>query len=239
MSNKIISLRDVSLEISHENGRSLREIFTGKNKSSKEKKLLLKDISFDVLEGEKVAILGENGSGKTTLARLMSGIILPTKGSNQSFGEVRYVSDSTPEIDTNLTGHENAKFLARIFYPRKSNLDLKLKSALKFTELNEALEAPMRTYSLGMKRRLFFALQTLYPADLIIFDELSNNMDIFFNEKIDVYLEEYKRKLRSQIWISHDNDFLRKHCDRGIVIKEGMVVFDGDIDRAISSYTTR
>jgi len=236
MSKSLLSLCEINLRIDHVRYRSIRDYFISRSQTIRCQRDLLSNINLTINSGDSVAIIGENGSGKTTLARLMSRIIAPTSGEIKGTHHVRYISDSTPEMDVNLSGRENAQYLAQMYFDNDAEMKEKVSKALEFTELGDALDDPIRTYSLGMKRRLFFSIQTMYASDVIIFDELSSNMDAFFNHKVEEFLSSYKEQLKAQVWISHDSNFLLNNCHRGIVLKDGKVIFDGEIKAALKQY---
>lgn len=198
----------------------------------------LKGISFSIREGDRIAILGKNGSGKTSLCNLITGNFGPTFGEIERGCEIRCVYSSINHLFPELTGRENAKIIAKLIYSDLNSKELEelTNEAIHFSEINDFIDVPIKNYSKGMSTRLTLSLVTARPAELLIMDELFDGADQFFMEKFNPRLEKIINDSKSSIFISHNRDVLQKHCNRGIVVQKGEVVFDGPINKAIFYY---
>lgn len=191
-------------------------------------RIVLNDISFTLDRGEKLGILGRNGAGKSTLVRLVSGAERPTAGEI-----VRTMSVSWPlafggAFQNALTGLDNVRFISRIYKQRaENNIDF----VYEFTELGPYLREPVRNYSSGMRARLAFAISMIIEFDCYLIDEISAVGDAKFYEKCEAELFG-KRRDRAMLIISHDLEYVRKHCGRFAVLHEGDLVFYSDFDQA-------
>jgi len=191
-------------------------------------RVVLQDISFCIAKGEKLGIMGRNGAGKSTLARLVSGAERPTAGKI-----IRNMSVSWPlafggAFQNSLTGLDNVRFISRIYKQKaEQNIDF----VYEFTELGDYLREPVRTYSSGMRARLAFAISMIIEFDCYLVDEITAVGDAKFYEKCEIELFG-KRQDRAMFIISHDLDYVRKHCQRYAVLNEGLIEFYPDFDSA-------
>lgn len=191
-------------------------------------RVVLNDISFCLQRGEKLGILGRNGAGKSTLVRLVSGAERPTSGEI-----VRGMSVSWPlafggAFQNSLTGLDNVRFISRIYKQRAgTNIDF----VSEFTQLGAYLREPVRNYSSGMRARLAFAISMIIEFDCYLIDEISAVGDAKFYEKCEAELFG-KRSDRAMLIISHDLEYIRKHCGRFAVLHEGRLIFYPDFDQA-------
>ncbi|MFB9941466.1 ATP-binding cassette domain-containing protein [Gluconobacter oxydans] len=179
--------------------------------------------------GEKVGILGRNGAGKSTTIRLLSGSELPTSGTVDRQMSVSWPLAFGGAFQGALTGRDNAKCISRI-YGRdiKDTLDF----VQDFAELGLYFDEPVRTYSSGMAARLAFAISMSIEFDCFLIDEVVHVGDHKFHEKCQIELFE-KRANRARVIVSHSEDFVREHCDRAYVLKDGIFRPFDDVDEAI------
>lgn len=191
-------------------------------------RVVLNDISFTLERGEKLGILGRNGAGKSTLVRLVSGAEQPTGGE-----VIRTMSVSWPlafggAFQNTLTGLDNVRFISRIYDQQaRDNIDF----VYEFTELGAYLREPVRAYSSGMRARLAFAISMIIEFDCYLIDEITAVGDAKFYEKCEIELFT-KRADRAMLIISHDLEYVRKHCQRFAVLHDGDLMFYPDFDQA-------
>jgi ABC-2 type transport system ATP-binding protein/capsular polysaccharide transport system ATP-binding protein len=195
-------------------------------------RVVLRDISFSLARGEKLGILGRNGAGKSTLARLLSGAERPTSGTVTQHMSVSWPLAFGGAFQNALTGLDNVRFISRIYrqdYQR--NIDF----VADFTELGLYLREPVRSYSQGMRARLAFAVSMIIEFDCYLIDEVSAVGDARFHERCEIELFE-KRADRAMLIISHDPEYVRKHCGRFAVLNNGDMVFYPDFDHAYEAH---
>lgn len=195
-------------------------------------KQVLDGVSFTVIKGEKIALLGRNGAGKTTLIKLLGGVEYPTSGRI-----IREMSISWPlgfagGFQGSLTGYDNARFIARI-YGRKFSL---IKDFVEdFSELGRQLKMPVKTYSSGMRARLAFALSLAIEFDCYLIDEVLLVGDQNFQRKCHYELFE-KRADRSLLLASHSLPYIESYCEKALIIHGGKAELHTDLREAERIY---
>jgi capsular polysaccharide transport system ATP-binding protein len=195
---------------------------------------VLDGISFDVAEGEKVAVLGRNGSGKSTLVKLIGGVEPPTSGTITKNLFLSWPMAFSGGIEGGMTGTDNVRFIARLY--NKDIADV-LAFVDDFAELGSQINIPVKNYSTGMRMRLAFALTLAIDFECFLIDEvLSVGDQRFHNKCFDAIF--VKRQHCAMILVSHDVEIIRQYCDRAVVLKAGRgAVFD-DVDLALRIYQT-
>lgn len=193
---------------------------------------ILKNIDLTIRPGERVALLGRNGAGKSTLIKQIGGVELPDSGR-----VIRKMTNSWPlgfngGFQGSLTGYDNARFIARIYGTSYREIRDFVED---FTELGRALAMPVKTYSSGMRFRLAFALSLAIEFDCYLIDEVILVGDQAFQQKcVDELF--VKRSDRALLVASHDMTTIREICDRGVVLKDGMLSAYPDIESAVEAY---
>lgn len=199
---------------------------------------VLKNVNFAVYENDRIALVGINGSGKTSLCRCISRALLPSRGHVHRNCLIRSVIQTETGFYSELTGRENAQLLSYFLYQdlnEKDRTDVVTES-LEFSGLGSYVDAPLETYSLGMKSRLSLALTTALPQELLILDEVYSHADEFFQNKVHDRIHRQIKKSGAVILVSHyEKDFINI-CNRGIVLHEGEIKYDGRLDTALSAY---
>jgi capsular polysaccharide transport system ATP-binding protein len=194
---------------------------------------VLNDINLKVRPGERLGILGKNGAGKSTLVKLLSGSTRPTKGKIERSMSVSWPLGLTGGLQSNLTGYDNVRFIARIY---GVSPEYSVGFIQEFTELGHYLDEPVKTYSSGMRAKLGFAISFLVDFDCYLIDEALAVGDAAFREKCHYELFE-KRKHVALIMVSHNNKMIEQYCDSAVLLKDKQIHHFDSLDQAIQSYS--
>lgn len=196
----------------------------------------LNNISVKVKPGEFVGLIGPNGSGKTTLLRLIAGIIQPTLGSIKHQGHLVSLIELSAGFQPDLTGLENITLNGLIQGIPKPNLIQNLDRIISFADIGDFIYQPTYTYSEGMLLRLSFSIILSGNPDILIFDENLFVGDRFFYNKIHQTLTEWKSQHKTILLSSHNLIFIRKYCDRCLLLDQGKLKMDGQTDTVVMEY---
>ena len=196
----------------------------------------ISNISFSITEGEKVAIIGKNGSGKTTLLKSLAGRLRPLSGSIEIIGELIFLSGVDPGFDSELTGRQNIQQLAPVYGVEESRVDEFVDSIYQFTALGSAFDRKYSGFSAGMKSKLGFGFISELRGDILLIDETFGAGDREFKKKAKAKMNAMVREIPTLIMCSHGLDLVSSICDRGIVIDQGKIAFDGPINDSILFY---
>ncbi len=240
--------KDVAIKVTHvskdfklyyDKANTLKEkilFFSKKNRSKNNVLHVLKDINIEIKKGESVALIGTNGSGKSTLLKLMNRIIYPTKGKITKEGKLTSLLELGAGFHDDFTGRENIYFNASIFGLTKEEIDKKLDQIIEFSELEEFIDNPVRTYSSGMYMRLAFSVAINVEADILLIDEILAVGDQHFQDKCFNKLIELKNAGKTIVIVTHSMDQVRRFCDRAIWLYEGEVHRDGQVKEVLEEY---
>ncbi len=193
----------------------------------------LEDISFELKKGEALGIIGINGSGKSTLLRLLTGIFPPDKGKIQINGTIGSLIAVGAGFHPHMTGRENVYLNGTILGMTKGEIDEKFQSIIDFADIGDFIDAPVSTYSSGMRVRLGFAIAIKGKPDILLIDEILSVGDLSFRNKSLRQMAEYRRNAKALIFVSHDMEQIRNLCDKVILIDKGKVVFNGDVTKGV------
>lgn len=196
------------------------------------RKQVLKGIDLDIMPGEHIGLLGRNGAGKTTLIKLIGGVEMPTSGRIKRNMSVSWPLGFGGGFQGSLTGYDNARFIARIYGHRYSELRDFVED---FSELGAQLKMPVKTYSSGMRARLAFALSLAIEFDCYLIDEVIMVGDQNFHKKCHYELFE-KRGDRALIFASHSAELVREFCNRALVLNQGHGTIYSDVNEALEVY---
>lgn len=215
---------------------TLKERLVFWKNTKKEYRNVLKNINISIKKGETVALIGTNGSGKSTLLKLMTKIIYPTKGTIRTNGKLTSLLELGAGFHPDFTGRENIYFNASIFGLSAAEIDSRVDDIIKFSELEDFIDAPVRTYSSGMYMRLAFSVAINVDAEILLIDEILAVGDQHFQEKCFAKLHELKESGRTIVIVSHSLESVKNLCNRAIWIYDGEVRLDGDTDKVIKEY---
>lgn len=186
----------------------------------------LDGLNFEILEGDRVGIMGHNGSGKTTLLRVIAGAYEPVRGSIEITGRVASMLDIMIGVDWEATGYENVYLRAALMGIRPRDVAPMVNEICEFSELGDYIEMPLRTYSSGMVMRLAFAISTCISADIILMDEWLSVGDPAFREKAQQRLRRMLDQAKILVLASHDEQLIRDNCNRVLRLDHGSLVGD-------------
>ena len=197
----------------------------------------LKDVSFSLKRGEALGIIGLNGSGKTTLLRILAGQILPDQGEVRITGSSASMIDLTAGFQPSATGMRNIFLRAAALGFTQRETKAMLDEIIQFSELGDALGAPMSTYSSGMRMRLAFSVMAMVQPDVLFVDEVLAVGDFRFRQKCLARVREMRDR-SAFVFVSHSMGEISRFCDRVIVLHKGRIAFIGEPDAAIGLYRT-
>jgi len=196
----------------------------------------LKDVSFEVKQGEVVGIIGRNGSGKSTLLKILSRITEPTEG----YAEVRGRVGSLLEVGTGfhpeLTGRENIYLNGAILGMKKAEIDHKFDEIVEFAEIEKFIDTPVKYYSSGMYVRLAFAVAAHLEPEILLVDEVLAVGDAAFQKKCLGKMGDVAREGRTVLFVSHNMGAVRSLCSRSILLDGGKLIIDGPTEHTLTSY---
>ncbi len=202
-------------------------------------KLAVNDVSFVIKRGESVALFGKNGAGKSTVLKMITGVAFPTEGEITVNGRVSALLELKSGFDGELTGRENIYLKGHILGLTDDEIKSLEPTIIEFSELEDYIDQPVRTYSSGMKSRLGFAINVNIKPEILIVDEALSVGDNAFKTKCREKVNEIIEKdYVTLLFVTHQPAVAAEFCNRGIVMKNGKMVFDGDVNEAAEKYKT-
>lgn len=208
-------------------GSTIKEKVLFKKRRRYENREVLKGISFEVKKGEAIGLIGHNGCGKSTTLKLLTKIMYPDSGTIEMKGRVSSLLELGAGFHPDLSGRENIYINASIFGLTKKEIDKRLEDIIAFSELEEFIDNPVRTYSSGMYMRLAFAVAINVDADILLIDEILAVGDTGFQTKCFNHLKRIKAKGTTIVIVSHSMGQIEQICDRSIWIHEGRIKAEG------------
>lgn len=252
--SEIIQVRGLSKSylLNHEGKErytALRDVITEKTKkifsfsgwkitqSTTEKFWALKDIDFDIEQGDRVGIIGRNGAGKSTLLKILSRITEPTKGSIKIKGRIASLLEVGTGFHPELTGRENIFLNGAILGMSRVEIKKHFDDIVEFAEVNRFLDTPVKRYSSGMYVRLAFAVAAHLEPEILIVDEVLAVGDAQFQKKCLGKMEDVsKNEGRTVLFVSHNMGVVSQLCKKGILLSKGQLKISGDMKKVIESY---
>lgn len=196
----------------------------------------LQNISIDVLKGEVLGVIGRNGCGKSTLLQVIAGTLMPTVGNVHQYGRIAALLELGTGFDPEETGRRNIVFTARLLGLSSDEVIDNLDSIIRFADIGEFIDQPVKTYSSGMVVRLAFAITAHVEADIIIVDEALSVGDAEFQFKCLSRLDRMLENGVTVVLVSHDLQLIKAYCNRVIYLKSGRIEFDGDCEIGCELY---
>lgn len=216
-------------KVYYDKGHSLKEKLLFRNRNHYEDRWVLKGVSFEVEKGEAVGIIGENGSGKSTLLKLLTKIMYPDNGTIEIEGRVSSLIELGAGFHPDMSGRENIYTNAAIFGLTRPEIDNRLNDIIGFSELEEFINNPVRTYSSGMYMRLAFSVAINVDADILLIDEILAVGDANFQTKCLNKMQEVKRAGTTIIIVSHSMAQIEQICDRAVWLNNGLIQKIGNV----------
>lgn len=198
---------------------------------------VLKDISFEVEEGDFFGILGRNGSGKSTLLKIISQIYVPEKGSVTVNGKLVSFIELGVGFNPELTGRENVYMNGALLGFSREEIDAMYDDIVEFAELEEFMNQKLKNYSSGMQVRLAFSVAIKAQGDVLILDEVLAVGDEAFQRKCNDYFMERKQSGKTTILVTHDMGAVKKYCNKAVLIEKGLVKAIGDPNDVANQYS--
>ena len=201
------------------------------------KKRAVDNVSFTVVRGESVALFGKNGAGKSTILKMITGVAFPTSGEITVNGRVSALLELTSGFDMEFTGRQNIFLKGHILGLKDQEIADLENEIIEFAELNDYIDQPVRTYSSGMRARLGFAINVNIRPEILIVDEALSVGDAAFRAKCQAKIDEIIKKDNvTLLFVTHQTAVAESFCKRGIVMKDGKLVFDGPVKEATVFY---
>jgi lipopolysaccharide transport system ATP-binding protein len=196
----------------------------------------LRDISLSVYPGETVGLVGRNGAGKTTLLKTLANIVGPDHGRLRVRGTVGCLLSFGVGFNANLSGRENIYLNGSILGLSRRKIGERLDHIIEFSELGRFIDAPVRTYSAGMKGRLGFSIAVHIDPDVLLLDEVLSVGDAAFRAKAGSILDRFRRERKTVVMASHNMDLICTECTRAIWLDDGKVRMEGDPQAVTAAY---
>lgn len=196
----------------------------------------LKDVNIKIEKGEKVGLIGLNGAGKSTLLRVLATVLTPTSGQISVEGRVTPILDFSTGFEEHHSGRENAKIRLMFLGESDASIIEKTEEIVEFSELEDFIDQPCRTYSTGMFMRLAFATSTAITPEILVADEVIGAGDARFAAKAEARFEDFMRRGQTLIVSSHSMGLISRYCDRCIWLEGGRVKQDGPSENVIQAY---
>ena len=196
----------------------------------------LKDVSFEVKQGEVIGIIGRNGAGKSTLLKILSRITEPTEGGADIHGRVGSLLEVGTGFHPELTGRENVYLNGAIMGMKRAEIAQKFDEIVAFAEVEKFVETPVKHYSSGMYMRLAFAVAAHLEPEILIVDEVLAVGDTRFQKKCLGKMGQVAHNGRTVLYVSHDTATIRTLCDRAVLLEGGSIRMHGPADRVVAEY---
>ena len=193
----------------------------------------LDEVDFVINEGESVALLGFNGSGKSTLLKLISGVLQPDRGEILTRGRVAGLIEVGAGFHPDLSGRENVYLNAAILGMTQKEIDERFDEIVAFSEIEKFIDTEVKHYSSGMFLRLAFSVAIHTEVDILLVDEILSVGDEPFQRKCLAKIQQLHERGKTLVVVSHDLEMVQRICNRGILIRNGRMIYDGDSSEAV------
>jgi ABC-2 type transport system ATP-binding protein len=226
-------------KLPHEKLSSIKSIFINfyRRRRTFEVQHALKNISFEIKEGEFFAIVGRNGSGKSTLLKLLAGIYTPNNGSITVDGRLTPFIELGVGFNMDLTGRENVFLNGALLGFNRKEMSAMYDDIVDFAELRRFMDQKLKNYSSGMQVRLAFSIAIRAKSDILLIDEVLAVGDADFQRKSLRYFKQLKKEKKTVVFVSHDMTAVQDFCDRGILIEDGEIKAAGNATEIAREYT--
>ncbi|MED4019224.1 ABC transporter ATP-binding protein [Sutcliffiella cohnii] len=199
----------------------------------------LKDVSFEIREGEIIGIIGHNGAGKSTLCKVLTNILEPEKGSIEIHGETSALLGYGTGFNEQLSGKDNIYLNGMLLGMPLKKVDSNVDNIIEFSELGKKINQPVKSYSSGMKARLGFSIAATLEPDIFIIDEALSTGDMQFKQKATERIQDMIEDAKAVLIVSHSMNYIETVCTRAIWFERGQILFDGDPKQAVALYNEK
>jgi ABC-2 type transport system ATP-binding protein len=194
----------------------------------------LRNVTFNLVHGESLAVIGPNGAGKSTLLQVLAGIILPSEGSVEVDGLISSLLTLGAGFDQELTGRENIRLAGAFLGIQGRDMAERTPGIIEFADLGPFIDAPIRTYSSGMRARLGFSIATSVDPDILLLDEVLATGDEVFRAKSKARVLELVRAAKGVVFVTHDMNWVMEFCNRAVLLEKGQIVAEGDPSEVVA-----
>lgn len=222
--------------LSHQPYSSLKGLLLAFLPKRVEHVVALRGLTFTIYHGETVGVIGRNGAGKSTLLGLIARVYRPTRGTLTVNGRVAPLLELGAGFHPDLTGLENVYFNAVILGLTRRQVSQRIDQIVAFAELEDYIDAPIRTYSSGMLMRLGFAIAAHVDADILLVDEVLAVGDAYFQQKCYRKIREFQEQGRTILFVSHEMEAVRQVAQRALWLDRGVLKADGDVESVLEAY---
>ena len=240
MSKEVLKVEEVSMcfNLSKEKIDNLKEFVIKKiqRKITYKEFWALKDVSFTVQQGDRVAILGLNGAGKSTLLKVISGVFKPTSGKVTRKGRIAPLLELGAGFDPQYTGKENIFMYGAVLGFSKEFIKEKYDEIVEFSELGEFIDVPLKNYSSGMKAKLGFSIATTTQPEILILDEVLSVGDAAFKKKSEKKILSLIKEGTTVLFVSHSLAQVKRVCNKAMILQEGQIIAFGPVNEISDRY---
>ena len=231
-----IVINDISKTFKIRHATSVKETFVAalQRKASSTTFTAVDGLSLEVPEGQSIALMGRNGSGKSTTLKMLSGVMRPDSGWIRTRGRIAGLLEVGAGFNPNLTGRDNVYLNAAILGMSKAETEARFDDILEFSEIGDFIDTEVKFYSSGMYSRLGFAVAVHTELDVLLVDEILSVGDAAFRKKCTARMQQMRAEGKTMFIVSHSSSQVKQLCDRGVVLHQGKVVFDGPIGEAVT-----
>lgn len=221
--------------------RKFKQKLQGKSPKSPNNDIIwaLKNVNFDIYQGEKVGIIGKNGAGKSTLLKILSRLVYPTTGRAIIRGRITSLLEVGTGFNSNLSGRDNIYLNASLHGLQRREIEAIFDEIVEFSEVGQFLDTPVKHYSSGMRMRLAFAVAAHLDPDILLLDEVLAVGDMSFQQKCLQRVKGLTSEGRTVIFVSHSMDAIARFCDRCLWLDQGEIIADGPTETVISQYVEK
>jgi homopolymeric O-antigen transport system ATP-binding protein len=188
----------------------------------------LRDVDIRLVHGESLAVIGPNGAGKSTLLQALAGIITPSEGTIDIRGQISSLLHLGAGFDQELTGRDNILLAGAFMGIEPATMKARIEDIIAFTDIGEFIDAPIRTYSTGMRARLGFSIATSVEPDVLLLDEVLGTGDQSFRDKSRERVLELVKAAKAIVLVTHDMTWVEEFCNRAMLLEHGRIVAEGE-----------